>query len=845
MPFAPAPVTRPTEDAPPDWFDPQGQPDPATQPASAQDPNSFMDLTHDSPTHSASSTPIPRADDSAVAATNPPDSRASSAPEPSRPISQTQPEPFLYLPVPELNRKDQFDNQVALFAKSIDPGLCQSLEVRYVLKNVTEKIFRTDEAHSGFLVPRLLNVLAYLHFRIGVTPDDCYLIGKALTASGVLSPLSAVRAQYAPYLKKHTHENHPALHITEFFHDPHDRSTLHLSVLGPAYGPLAVECIRLMCQVNKAHDDFEALGAEYVPDSLEHLRELHVAMRAPGLTFTQLADALFRDPLNQIHHDAPIPPRQSNARKALLSQLREHQTNLRLSLLAAKFEAPWDFDTVRASIPENAKPYVLSLLRQDLMPHPSLLLALLPPTLNRDRLMDTLKMSFTSVINGHHAACPPTLPVRVSLPLPKCDPRGPLGSSRSLTLLPTLPPPFEPVPLDDLPNRILVLDIECGTRQIGPRKFLNLPIHLALVTLEGQLVFSTGVQPPGSVTDTCQSITGISMAEYSTFPTYDHVYPFLYRFFSRGHYFVGHGIDNDFRALGVYLPASRVFDTSAFGVQALCAQKLENDGLPIPDSMLPPNTRSIALSRAIEILTGLPLRQPNEPHNPFVDCIASLGLFRKLAPDFLIAHAENLPALNARAVGSGFALETVRASYLPSDCLLSDTFLNRSVENEEMPKFSPQYHFRHYLDPRNLRHPKNWLPRLPSGECVQHAHAILAALESLPLTLADCHPEAYDEQFADFSRRVDTHGVPFTGPGSMATSPSFDFLEPFFPISPVVPDRNLPITTDPLLDASGVLLRHRRDWSNVTLADHELSIELDVALPVSDADWRAVWHPFY
>ena len=53
------------------------------------------------------------------------------------------------------------------------------------------------------------------------------------------------------------------------------------------------------------------------------------------------------------------------------------------------------------------------------------------------------------------------------------------------------------------------------------------------------------------------------------------------------------------------------------------------------------------------------------------DCLATLALFRAVAPQFVAAWERDRPLLAERNVGVGFPLDSVRAAYLPAELLLA------------------------------------------------------------------------------------------------------------------------------------------------------------------------------
>ena len=58
-------------------------------------------------------------------------------------------------------------------------------------------------------------------------------------------------------------------------------------------------------------------------------------------------------------------------------------------------------------------------------------------------------------------------------------------------------------------------------------------ILITLADYHGHIIFNAGVKPPGGVPAlTCPAVTGLSRIDVDTFPSFEQVYPFLFRFFS-------------------------------------------------------------------------------------------------------------------------------------------------------------------------------------------------------------------------------------------------------------------------------------------------------------------------
>ena len=91
----------------------------------------------------------------------------------------------------------------------------------------------------------------------------------------------------------------------------------------------------------------------------------------------------------------------------------------------------------------------------------------------------------------------------------------------------------------------------------------------------------------------------------------------------------------------------------------------------------------------MEALTGIRLRNPSTPHDSVADCLATLALFRAVAPQFVAAWERDRPLLAERNVAVGFPLDSVRAAYLPADLLLAAPPLLVDSRNQPHPELAP------------------------------------------------------------------------------------------------------------------------------------------------------------
>ena len=66
------------------------------------------------------------------------------------------------------------------------------------------------------------------------------------------------------------------------------------------------------------------------------------------------------------------------------------------------------------------------------------------------------------------------------------------------------------------------------------------------------------------------------------------------------------------------------------------------------------NPGPLGLAPLVEALIGIHLRSPSTPHDSGADCLATVALFRPVAPQFVAAWDRHRPMLAARKVACDF-----------------------------------------------------------------------------------------------------------------------------------------------------------------------------------------------
>ena len=310
-----------------------------------------------------------------------------------------------------------------------------------------------------------------------------------------------------------------------------------------------------------------------------------------------------------------------------------------------------------------------------------------------------------------------------------------------------------------------------------------------------------------------------------------------------------HGLDADFTALGFRVPASRVLDSAIFlGLRALALDVCHRTGPAPPRTVSLENPGPVGLVPLVEALTGIKLRSPSTPHDPVADCLATLALFRAVAPQFVAAWERDRPLVAERNVGVGFPLDSMRAAYLPADLLLAAPPLLVDRRNQPHPELAPP------VPPRvpgnqYLRQPLEWNTLTPAPESLQNACNIFSAVQALTCSIADIDPILWDGFAPHFARFRDVHGESLEGAGSMsATDPEAHQLPDGNRVVPAVDDLHdygVPCSFQPDEDRSGAFLVRQSAGADRLRGGEALATtgSFDVALPVPNEAWQAIWTP--
>ena len=819
--------------------------------------------TSDSPSPSSTTASGP-----ATRSGTPPPLLAKKSEKPEPPVSVP---PFTYTPKPNLNRQDQFYNQVVECVLHYCPLLAQQLEIHISVSPFPLATCQLGGGDlGGYWCPSMVETLALL-LRAPCIPaltwKDIHLMFNTWMDIGPVPPLVALQAFTSKRQAESSYKtNHPFMRVREAFYPDGFHGTkgpLDVIITGPANLKEVVDDLTAMVHrwgglAANTLGPLAVRGPEFTTDSLEIIRRIHLDLQIPSLTLPQLTDALFHDPCHLLIGTPGTLPRFSNKKSMLEKAVNLHhrpEPNVPpvfdLNLLRlTPIEPSYVLEKFLPLRPRDARDLIAIDLQNDFVPYPLQLLALLPISPARNAQLTCMdKYIRETLIPAKNA-----LPNAVHYPLLSRPARIPNLVQRMKPLIsPRDKPIFDRTHED---KHLIVMDLELGVRKVGSEN-QNVPIIITLMDRHGHVLFHAGVKPPGGIPYmTKPKITGVTKSEVGFFPSFETVYPFLYRFLAPHIHLIGHGLDADLSALGIRVPACKVFDTSTYlGIRALAIENLTRNNLPIPPTLSLDNPNRVGLETLVQSLSGLEFRDPNKPHDPIADCLVTLALFAKVHTEFLDAWQANTPALASRNVGIGFPLDSVRAAFLPADNLLSSPALEFDRNEKPHEEIPAAFQIEKYYHTDYLRQPLEWKRPHINVDAIHRAHQAAIRIASLPLTLAALPKESYDGFAANFARYTDATGESREGPGSMSR-PDPDDENDEYPDSsneaPFSRGSDLPLCGAPTEfdingDRSGVfLLRRSRGADRLREGDrYTTDGEFGVTLPVPVAEWRTIWRPVF
>lgn len=174
-------------------------------------------------------------------------------------------------------------------------------------------------------------------------------------------------------------------------------------------------------------------------------------------------------------------------------------------------------------------------------------------------------------------------------------------------------------------KRDLYFALDCEMVGIGPDGLNSAVGRVTIVNWENQIVLDTYVKVPAPVTDYRTHISGITKEMLQPRPghslmTFTEVREKVQSIL-RGKILIGHGLENDLKALGLYHPWTDIRDTATY---SLYMREFRD---PVTDcvTLAPKKLRDLAWERL-----GRQIQNPGVPHSPVEDAIAALDLYKEV-----------------------------------------------------------------------------------------------------------------------------------------------------------------------------------------------------------------------
>ena len=176
---------------------------------------------------------------------------------------------------------------------------------------------------------------------------------------------------------------------------------------------------------------------------------------------------------------------------------------------------------------------------------------------------------------------------------------------------------------DDEKSRYLAID--CEMVGIGPMGTTSRLARVAIVNWHGEVVYDAHVRVEEKVTDYRTFVSGITpgdLLESSGAVSFDEARCAVMERI-RGRVLVGHGLRNDFAALGIWdHPWHDVRDTARY--EPFMRSPGPGEYNPTGAVLVPKKLRTLARDKL-----GMEIQVEGLPHSPVEDAIAALGLYRR------------------------------------------------------------------------------------------------------------------------------------------------------------------------------------------------------------------------
>jgi RNA exonuclease 4 len=176
---------------------------------------------------------------------------------------------------------------------------------------------------------------------------------------------------------------------------------------------------------------------------------------------------------------------------------------------------------------------------------------------------------------------------------------------------------------DDVKSRYLAID--CEMVGIGPLGTTSRLARVAVVNWRGEVVYDAHVRVEERVTDYRTFVSGITpedLLESSGAVSFDEARSAVVGLI-RGRVLVGHGLRNDFAALGIWdHPWHDVRDTARY--EPFMRSPGPGEYNPTGAALVPKKLRTLARDKL-----GVEIQVEGTPHSPVEDAVAALGLYRR------------------------------------------------------------------------------------------------------------------------------------------------------------------------------------------------------------------------
>lgn len=174
-------------------------------------------------------------------------------------------------------------------------------------------------------------------------------------------------------------------------------------------------------------------------------------------------------------------------------------------------------------------------------------------------------------------------------------------------------------------SRYVALDAEMVG--VGVGGLYSRLARVSLVDWEGEVIYDVHVRVEEAVTDYRTFVSGITKEDIEgpDAVSFDEAHSAVSELLE-GKILVGHGLKNDFRALGLSHPWHLTRDTARYEpfMRPLDDPMNPPPGTPIGATHVPKKLRVLALQKL-----GMHIQEEGQPHSPVEDAVAALELYKK------------------------------------------------------------------------------------------------------------------------------------------------------------------------------------------------------------------------